>query len=70
MSQLLFRQPEQTVQSEVVQDSEPNESRGDAGVGMGSCCCGCLPCGQGTDSAGPETEHSSLEEQQKHTEAR
>ncbi|KAM7424209.1 hypothetical protein PAMA_000514 [Pampus argenteus] len=47
---------EQIDQSEPEQESEQKQGRGDARDSMGTCCCSCLPFGQGTDSADYETE--------------
>ncbi|XP_051235315.1 pleckstrin homology domain-containing family A member 7 isoform X7 [Dicentrarchus labrax] len=75
MSHSLSRKLEKVYQSELEQqESEQKQGRGDARAGMGTCCFRCLPLGQGTDSAGPETEVvaelelSSLEKEERQIE--
>lgn len=76
MSHSLSRQLEQVYQSELEQESEQKQGWGDARAGMGTCCCSCLPLGQGTDLADHETEvvaglePSSLEKEEKQIETR
>lgn len=67
MSHLLSRRLEQVEKSGLgQQESEQKLDGGDARVGMGTCCCSCLPLSKWTDhetdvSAEPEIHERQVE---------